>query len=98
MVQPWMDPCFLGRALHISFGAKEMTLFYELPGGSIVTKNGAEVVRVFVKNLQTSEAVEIMNAILDALDELEKKWRAEIDQRDAEDGAELLKSIGIPFQ
>lgn len=75
-----------------------MTLFYELPGGSIVTKNGAEVVRVLVKNLQTSEAVQIMDAIMQALDSLERKWQAEIEQRDAEDGAALLKALGIPIQ
>lgn len=75
-----------------------MTLFYELPGGSIVTRNGLEVVRVFVKNLQTSEAVQIMDAIMQALDSLERKWQAEIEQRDAEDGAALLKALGIPFQ
>lgn len=75
-----------------------MTLFYELPGGSIVTNNGAEVVRVVVKNLQTSEAVQIMDAIMHALDNLERKWKAEIDQRDAEDGAALLKAMGIPLQ
>lgn len=75
-----------------------MTLFYELPGVSIVTRNGAEVVRVVVKNLQTSEAVQIMDAIMQALDNLERKWQAEIDQRDAEDGAALLKALGIPVQ
>lgn len=75
-----------------------MSLFYELPGGSIVAKNGSEVVRVIVKNLQTSEAVQIMDAIMTALTALEQRWQAEIEQRDAEDDVALIKALGIPLQ
>lgn len=74
-----------------------MTLFYEIPGGSIITATGKEVVRVQVSNLHPSESAQIMDAIMNALEGLEKKWKNDIDMREAQMGADLLLSLGVKF-
>lgn len=74
-----------------------MTLFFEIPGGSIITATGKEVVRVQVSNLHPHEASEIMDAIMNALEGLEKKWQNDIDMREAQMGADLLRTLGVKF-
>lgn len=70
-------------------------IFYEIPGGSIISLTGQAVVRVQVKNLTPYEASQIMDVIMDALEQLEDKWRQEAEQRNAELGLDMLRKAGV---